>query len=102
MDMIPTGFELAPLPAFLLELTRKPLQKDRANVVPMPQRSGDPRISKYTRSALNKEIEAVRSATPGVRNDTLNRAAFALGQFVGSGELPRALVEQELYGAAES
>ena len=32
---------------------------------------------------------------PG-RNDTLNRAAFSLGQFIGGGELDRVEVEREL------
>ncbi|TCC53477.1 bifunctional DNA primase/polymerase [Kribbella capetownensis] len=38
----------------------------------------------YTLAALNGEIEKVLTAIPGQRNDTLNRAAFALGQLAGA------------------
>src|SRR5690554_6160469 len=41
------------------------------------------------------------SAVEGTRNDTLNRAAFSLGQLVAAGELDRDQVERELTAAAE-
>ena len=39
-------------------------------------------------------------APVGERNDTLNRAAFALGRFVGAGLLDAAVVRWELTAAA--
>ncbi len=41
----------------------------------------------YGAAALASEVEAVRSAAEGSRNDTLNRAAMNLGQLVGPGVL---------------
>jgi putative DNA primase/helicase len=51
---------------------------------------------------LAEEVNSVRTTAPGARNDSLNRAAFSLGQLVGGGESARAEVEQELYSAAEA
>ena len=57
--------------------------------------------SGYAQTALNQEIQRVMSAVEGTRNDTLNRAAFSLGQLVAAGELDRDQVERELTAAAE-
>lgn len=43
--------------------------------------------ARYAEAALAAEADAVRSSSVGERNDTLNRAAFALSRFVLSGEL---------------
>jgi hypothetical protein len=53
----------------------------------------------YVRKALNDEVQRVRTAEPGTRNDTLNKAAYNLGQLVGAG-LDRQVVEAELHAAA--
>jgi P4 family phage/plasmid primase-like protien len=64
-------------------------------------------ITPYARKALDAEVANLASAPPGSggagsgRNVQLNKSAFALGQLVGGGELPRGLVEQELMAAAE-
>ena len=50
--------------------------------------------------ALKLELSNLRHAAEGTRNDTLNKAAFNLGQFVGGGYLDRARVESELSAAA--
>lgn len=52
------------------------------------------------RSALQGEVQTLATAVEGSRNDTLNRAAFNLGQLVGSGDLPDALVVDELTAVA--
>ena len=49
--------------------------------------SGDPQAIRYALAALGKECEEVRSAPEGVRNHTLNKAAFNLGQLVAAGHL---------------
>lgn len=55
---------------------------------------------RYVLAALTAEVERVRSAAEGGRNDTLNKAAFALGQFVGAGLLNEMQARVELAGAA--
>jgi hypothetical protein len=42
----------------------------------------------YAMAALRAETTRVAAAVPGTRNDTLNRAAFSLGQLVAAGLLP--------------
>jgi hypothetical protein len=56
--------------------------------------------SAYTLAALAGELENVLAATPGNRNDTLNRAAFALGQLVGAQLLDQHMARDELISAA--
>ena len=51
-------------------------------------------------AALRAETERVAAARPGTRNDTLNRAAFSLGQLVAAGLLPPIPVITGLIGAA--
>jgi hypothetical protein len=53
----------------------------------------------YAAKALDEELQRVRSAASN-RNDTLNRAAYSLGQLVGAGLLGEGEVEQALLGAA--
>jgi hypothetical protein len=43
----------------------------------------------YAAAALRAETQRVTTAREGTRNDTLNKAAFALGQLVGTGLLDR-------------
>jgi len=56
----------------------------------------------YGAVALEAECTKVRAATVNTRNETLNRAAFKLGQLVGAGELDEATVVTELLSAAMS
>jgi hypothetical protein len=55
---------------------------------------------RYARAALTAESERVAAAPVGTRNDTLNRAAFALGRLVGAGLLDQGDVVRELDSAA--
>ena len=55
---------------------------------------------RYAEAALTAEFERVASAPVGTRNDTLNRAAFALGRLVGAGLLDQGDVVRELDAAA--
>jgi Bifunctional DNA primase/polymerase, N-terminal len=57
--------------------------------------------SPYACAALTGELEKVLAATPGQRNDTLNRAAFALGQLVGAQLLDQHVARDELVSAAD-
>lgn len=80
----PLDTKLAPLPDWVT----KPTVQDA-------KRTG------YASTAMKLECDAVRKAPEGERNDTLNSAAFSLGQLVGSGALSQAQVECELFSAAQ-
>jgi len=92
-------------PSWLLELIRKP--KERPKPAPAtpggngkrPAAEGEDR---YARAALQGEVARVTGAAKGTRNNTLNRAAFALGQLVEAGRLDQAEAERELTAAAEA
>jgi hypothetical protein len=55
---------------------------------------------RYAAAALEAETERVARAPVGTRNDTLNRAAFALGRLVSAGLLDAWIVRTELERAA--
>ncbi len=55
---------------------------------------------RYAAAALEAEGDRVARAPVGARNDTLNRAAFALGRLVGAGLLDPGDVARELEAAA--
>jgi hypothetical protein len=58
------------------------------------------REQRYAASALQRELSRVAAAVEGSRNDTLNRAAFNLGQLTASGLLDPERVTAELERAA--
>ena len=69
-------------PAWLLVLLHQP------RVSPRGDSSGRPgTASSYARRALESECGRVALAIEGTRNDTLNRAAHAMGQLVAAGHL---------------
>jgi hypothetical protein len=53
-------------------------------------------LEKYTEKALLDEIATLSMATEGCRNDTLNRCAFNLGQFIEAGLLDQTETETTL------
>jgi hypothetical protein len=56
--------------------------------------------ARYAEVALEAESDRVARAPVGTRNDTLNRAAFALGRLVGAGLLDERSVTRELSASA--
>jgi P4 family phage/plasmid primase-like protien len=54
----------------------------------------------YVRAAFDRELQAVATAQNGCRNSTLNKSAFALGQFIAAGELEESHVAAALLHAA--
>lgn len=54
----------------------------------------------YAETALVRETARVRAAPEGTRNETLNRAAYNLGQLVAGGALPESTVRADLASAA--
>jgi len=85
-----------PLPGWLARLAadRPPLPP--AVPVPLPGAQG----RAYALAALREETRRVAAARPGTRNDTLNRAAFSLGQLVAARLLPPLPVMTALADAA--
>ncbi len=84
---------LPPCPPALRELVAGPTRPTRpALPVVHPDR--------YAEAALDAETARVAGAPEGARNDTLNRAAFALGRLVGAGLLDERSVTRELSAAA--
>ncbi len=57
--------------------------------------------ARYAEAALAAEADRVAWAPVGTRNDTLNRAAFALGRLVGAGLVDESAVRYELTRAAQ-
>jgi hypothetical protein len=92
------GQELCPAPTWLLEHAG---ERSAPAPPPPPPKSRKRRSDKhYAETALKLEVRNLRNADEGTRNDTLNKAAFNLGQLVGGGYLDRERVESELAGTA--
>lgn len=93
-------WRIAPIPeAIISELKRR--SDDRASRARVPpDLAAVRRHDRYALSALAREIEIVSVAGSGMRNRTLNSAAFNLGQLVASGFLARTEVEAALRDAA--
>ena len=90
-----TGTFPAVPPALRRALDPAPAAPIRRNPRPRVARPGT-----YGQTALDREAERVKTAPPGQRNDTLNRAAFNLGQLVASGHLTDSDVTDTLTDAA--
>lgn len=90
---------VAALPGWIADLLEEP-RLPRADFAPLLEVVG--RRSAYVAAALRAELGNVLAARPGSgqRNDTLNRAAFALGQLVGAGLLPDGLATAALAEAS--
>ncbi|HEY0936065.1 MAG TPA: bifunctional DNA primase/polymerase [Trebonia sp.] len=89
----------APLPPWLGQLvTQTPVPEVPAPRLPVTDRAEG---RAYAMAALRAETERVAAARPGTRNDTLNRAAFSLGQLVAARLLPPIPVITGLISAAQ-
>jgi hypothetical protein len=100
--LVTDDLPLMPLPAWLaLRLAKMP--------APRPSAAGldallatVARRSRYASAALRGEVDRVLAAGApgeGCRNDTLNVAAYAVGQLVGAGLIPERLAEDALLRA---
>lgn len=93
--------EIAPLPGWLLEALEMRGNKPTTTVErSLPAVASARPTIKYAETALDGEVNAVKSAGEGNRNNQLNTSAFNLGQLVGSGTLDRYTVEDHLINAA--
>lgn len=87
----------APPPGWLLRLLERARTPGLPAVtLPPPPRPTGTREQRYAASALHRELAVLASAVEGSRNDTLNRAAFNLGQLTATGLLDRDQVVAEL------
>lgn len=91
---------LAPMPAWLIELTR-----DKPRPAPSISQRAVAGIKTFNRSgygaaALESEIATLAAVAPGYRNAALNRASFNLHQLVGTNELDAAVVRHRLIDAS--
>jgi hypothetical protein len=88
----------APLPRWIASKLR---EQPALPAVPrqVPQ-AGHQRATAYAMAALREETCRVAAAAEGTRNDTLNLAAFNLGQLVAARLLPAATVTTSLADAA--
>jgi len=84
-------WDITDLPAWVLDY--------RAPAPTSTQRAGVRRNARG-RVSLKLECQAVEQAPEGQRNDTLNRAAFRCGQFIGAGVLDAGDVADALLRAA--
>lgn len=95
--------EPAPLPSWLAELLAdqpiSPMRPERALAIAL---AGADRRTAYANRALTAELGRVLAAVEGTRNDTLVKAAFALGQLVGDGLLPEVVVTDALAAAGQA
>ena len=90
--------ELADPPAWLVErLAREP----RRPQFPDPAPDGTA-PERWAEAALSGELERLRVAADGSRNDTLNRIAFRLGQIVAAGGLDEHRVRSVLVQGAQA
>jgi hypothetical protein len=89
--------ELPTAPAALAELVAGPTMPGPTDDWPHTRIVHPDR---YAAVALEAETDRVARAAVGTRNDTLNRAAFALGRLVGAGLLDQRTVTRELTAAA--
>lgn len=67
--------------------TRAQAARNGVGRVATPPGPGDPQAARYAAAALERETWIAGAAAEGVRNDTLNKSAFRVGQLVGHGWL---------------
>lgn len=77
------------------------IAKSKSFTRPVPSLAGH-ELKPYVAAALHSEIGTLITTTEGNRNNQLNKSAYLLGQFVGSGELGRDDTEKVLFSAAQS
>jgi hypothetical protein len=87
----------APLPPWITKLIESPV-REPALTGSHSRSMAD--ASAWAVAALQNEVSRVAGAPEGTRNDTLNRAAFRLGQLVGAHLLPARAVTHALGVAA--
>jgi hypothetical protein len=83
-----------------LERVDEVFSKDKPTLAVVPNPAAAGANPSYVQAAVAAELERVRTAADGTRNDTLNAAAFNLGQFIGAGHLEYFATFDALHAAA--
>jgi hypothetical protein len=93
---------MAPCPGSVIDVLERQAHLLRTRSAPrFPTRRRNPgERNRYGLAALTREASLVRAAVSGTRNETLNLAAFRLGQLIGPGVIEREVVEEVLFEAA--
>ena len=90
--------EVAVLPDWLVDrLTREPSRASSPRIDAM----NGPHADRWAEAAFTREMDRLRAAQEGTRNDTLNRIAFRLGQIVAAGALDGHCVRSALVQGAQ-
>jgi hypothetical protein len=92
----------APLPAWLADQLAAEAAPLEVTGAVLGDSMRDTQATGYALAALRGEVDRVLAAAPGTRNNTLNEAAFALGQLAAAGILPPKLAYDALMTAAAS
>jgi hypothetical protein len=92
------GGKLPPPPDWLIELLKRPEPQRHSQAPAIAVEHGDA----WARAAMHGELRRLHEATTGIRNSTLNRVSFRLGQIIGAGLLDEAEIEQSLVDAGLS
>ncbi|MBN1659196.1 MAG: bifunctional DNA primase/polymerase [Anaerolineae bacterium] len=100
-EISPREHDPVPLPPALVDLLANPEPCRQGDNGGSP-RNATERGAAYALAAMSGELAKLATATSGTRNNTLNTAAYALGQLVGAGLLNRAEVEGRLLAVALS
>jgi putative DNA primase/helicase len=90
--------EVASAPQWLIDLISAPKSTDAVDTEPVPSVPADKldRARAYAEAACRRELDRLRKAPNRQRNDTLNRAAFKLGQLAPNGLLNTSAVTADL------
>jgi hypothetical protein len=91
--------EVAALPEWLVERLAREPNRPR---FPSPDPVHGPHAQRWADAAFAGELDRLRSAQEGARNDTLNRIAFRLGQIVAAGALDEHRVRAALVQGAQA
>jgi Bifunctional DNA primase/polymerase, N-terminal/AAA domain len=98
----PADLPLAAPSEWVLSWLRDEAERRTPAASPAPAQPYLGSISAWARTAYEAELETLRFAEPGRRNDTSCRVAFRLGQLCGGGELDEAEIMAALHGVANS
>ncbi len=95
----PHEIEIAPVPAVLIDALKPKLIEKKEIPMPVVTAVGNDYRARYAQRHFDFKLNDVRNAANGHKHNTLNTAAYALGQFVGAGLLNESEVKQALLSA---
>lgn len=95
-----TKLPVVDAPAWLLDILRPKPRTEQVESRPVTIETG--RLDAYTEKALRDECELIATAVDGDQNNTINAAAFNIGQLVGAGALSESEARQALLSAARA